>query len=141
MKLLSLVNRPWKLAIIALVALVVYVPSSYIVPDTYYVEVIGTEVKRTGKTKGTDEYRVRVKFVNADDTLGGVYVSRNEDNWWYLKYKSADIQAEFDSLSRCPGNRVYVRYMGWRWQLISMFPNVVSIVEVSNPGVCGSAAR
>lgn len=141
MKLLSLVNRPWKIAIIALVALAVYIPSSYIVPDTYLMEVVGTEVKRAGTKQGRDEYRVRTKFVKSDNTLGDVFVSLNEDNWWYLKYKAADIQAEFNSLERCPGNRVRIRFMGWRWQMRSMFPNVVSIVEVIDLGKCGTVER
>ncbi len=140
MKLKSFVNRPWKIAVIALLALAIYIPSSYVVPDTYLVEVTGTEVRRAGSEKGTDHYYVRTKFVNDDNTLGSIFVSRNFDNLLYAKWTSSDIQGELDALSKCPGNRVRIRYYGWRWQLLSMFPNVVSIVEVVNPGQCGAQA-
>lgn len=137
MKFASLFNSKLKVALWAIVALMIYVPASYVVPDTYLMEVISTEVKRVdagGETQ--DRYRVRFKFVNDDNTLDDIFISENEDNWWYVKYKSANIQGEFDALAKCPGNRAVVRFMGWRWEMLSMFPNVVSIVEVVDPGKC-----
>lgn len=136
MKLASLFNAKWKIALWVVIALVVYVPSSYVVPDTYLMEVVSTEVKRSGKETGQDIKRVNFRFINDDNTKGDIFISENEDNWWYIKYKSANLQGEFDDLAKCPGNRVHVRFMGWRWEMLSMFPNVVSIVEVVNPGNC-----
>lgn len=150
MKLVSLVNSKVKIALWVILAAVIYVPSSYYIPDTYLLEAVGTEVRRvdsngtvsmadkTARTK--DRYYARFKFVESDGTLGDVFVSENFDmKVMYLKWKSSDIQAEFDALSRCPGNRVRVRFMGWRWQIMDMFPNVVSIVEVVDEGSCGTA--
>lgn len=140
MKLLSFVNRPWKVIVIALVALAIYFPSTYIVPDTYLVEIISTEVKRTGKSSGTDVYRVRTRRIE-DGEPGKIFVMRNEDIMLYLKWDSADVQAEFDALSKAPGNRVRVRFYGWRIQILSLFPNVLSVVEIVDPGMVGESAK
>lgn len=150
MKLVSLVNSKLKVILWLILAAIIYVPSSYYIPDTYLLEAVGTEVRRidsTGSVTAADKsattkdvYFARFKFVEDDNTLGGVFVSQNYDmKVMYLKWKSADIQAEIDGLARCPGNRVYVRFMGWRWQFMDMFPNVVSIVEVVDEGSCGTA--
>ena len=136
MKLASFVNRPWKIAVLAILALVIYVPASYVVPDSYLMEVTGTEVRRAGSETGTDHYYVRSKFVEDDGTLGDIFVSRNFDNLFYMKWTSSDIQGELDALARCPGNRAIIRYYGWRWQFFSLFPNVTSIVEVVDRGNC-----
>ncbi len=138
--LLRLVNRKWKIITWLVLIAILYPPISYVVPDTYLMEVISTEVKRvdstvTGKTR--DEYRVRFKFVDEDtNQTKGVFVSRNEDNYWLLKYKSANVQAEFDAYAKCPGNRIYVRFIGWRWEFFSIMTNVVSIVDEVSPGQC-----
>ena len=145
--LVRLFNRKWKVAIWLILAAIIYMPSSYYIPDTYLLEAVGTEVRRvdsngvskpaTAKDKTKDIYFARFKFVEDDNTLGNIFVSMNYDmKWMYLKWNSADVQGELDGLARCPGNRVRVRFMGWRWQWMDMFPNIVSIVEVVDRGNC-----
>ena len=50
MKLVSLVNSKLKIAAWVILAMVVYVPSSYYIPDTYLLEAVGTEVRRIDST-------------------------------------------------------------------------------------------
>ena len=146
----KLVNSKWKIAAWLVLATIIYVPSSYVITDVYLLEVVGTEVRRvdaSGKdvkssNVGTrDVHFARFKYVDRHNVAGKVLVSRNEDNrLFYLKWDSADIQAELDALARCPGNRVRVRFYGWRWQFFSLFPNIVSIVKVIDEGQCGVSA-
>ena len=148
--ILRLFNSKLKIAIWLILAAVIYVPSSYVITDVYLLEVVGTEVRRVdaaGKdvkksNVGTrDVYFARFKYIKSDGTPGKVLVARNEDNkLFYLKWNSADVQAELDALARCPGNRARVRFYGWRWQFMSMFPNVTSVVEVVDEGQCGAPA-
>ena len=148
--LVRLFNRKWKVAAWLILAAIIYVPSSYVITDVYLLEVVGTEVRRvdaSGKdvkksNVGTkDVYFARFKYIKSDGTPGKVLVARNEDNaLFYLKWNSADVQAELDALARCPGNRARVRFYGWRWQFMSMFPNVTSVVEVVDEGQCSASA-
>jgi len=74
-----------------------------------------------------------VFFINTVKRDGDVLVFRNEDTGfgfpWYLKFDSANLQAEAqDAVSTRDTPRwVVMRYYGWRIPFLSMFPNAVSM--------------
>lgn len=70
-----------------------------------------------------------------DDTM----VFRNEDTGWiyppYFKFDSSDLQAEADDLSSTSAEPrwVAITHYGWRVRWMTIFPNAVSVREVSGP--------
>jgi hypothetical protein len=85
---------------------------------------------------GTDVF-----FINTTQRNGRPLVFRNEDTGfgfpWYLKFDSANLQAEAqDAVSTRDNPRwVIMRYYGWRIPFLSMFPNAVSMRVAPSPDV------
>ncbi|MEE4189881.1 MAG: DUF1523 family protein [Roseobacter sp.] len=68
-----------------------------------------------------------------------VMVYRNEDTGWYwppyFKFDTANLQAEAADKRSTADNPQYVaiRHYGWRFEVISIYPNVLSIRPVDGP--------
>ncbi len=126
----------------------------YNLPDRDIVRVVGTDVKRMDVDKGAfgwgepDAGTVHsgnkdVRFVYTIRPNGNEMVYRNEDTGWgwppYFKFDTSDLAAQAQDLSnRAQADDevwVAVKHYGWRIKLISLFPNVVDIKEVSGPNV------
>lgn len=113
--------------------------ASYYLPRTALVHVTGTEIKRSdAKAKDGSTDTVDVRYVmtsRIDDDKAMVF--RNEDTGWgwppYFKFDSGDLAGEAMNLAKDKGkdkSTVLVTYYGWRTNLFSLFPNVVSLEEV-----------
>ncbi|MEM8698572.1 MAG: DUF1523 family protein, partial [Pseudomonadota bacterium] len=98
-------------------------------------EVVRIDVEREDGSIGTiDQQRI-----NARRPDGSPSVFRNNDTNWdwppYLKFDSADLQAEADSSIRSSGDPVWmvVRHYGWRIPYFSLFPNAISMRPAAGP--------
>ncbi len=94
---------------------------------------------------GTDETAGAVQrdilFIDAVRRNGSVIVYRNEDTGWiwppYFKFDSSNLQAEARNLvsTEAAPRWVAMRHYGWRAPWMSVFPNAISVTEVSGPDV------
>ncbi|OYX19790.1 MAG: hypothetical protein B7Z04_08145 [Rhodobacterales bacterium 32-66-9] len=82
-----------------------------------------------------------IKLIDAIAPDGAVRVYRNEDTGWgwppYFKLDSQNVQAlaqEYTSTAAAPV-WVALTHYGWRSELITIFPNAVSITPVAGPDV------
>jgi hypothetical protein len=82
-----------------------------------------------------------VFFIQAKRTNDRVMVYRNEDTGWgwppYFKFDTSNLQAEaadLKSTAEAP-KWVAIKHYGWRNELISIFPNAVSVRAVEGPDV------
>ena len=101
-------------------------PLHYALPHAQVLQVTETMVKRMG-TGATAQDIYLISTV--DPETKDVHVFRNQDNGWYLKFASADVQARADQMK---GDRelAKVTWYGWRIPMFSMFPNVISMKPV-----------
>lgn len=105
---------------------------SYVLPRVKLVEVVDTEIKRVdvqnqdGSVTTTDVYQIQTRLTRNNKPR----VYRNEDNWLYFKLNSADLQTVAATAKRDSATVAITSY-GWRFQLLSMFPNAISIKEVA----------
>lgn len=131
------------LALLAIFILLYALAASYYLPRTELVHVTGTEVKRVdqaqkdGTTRAADVRYVMTKRV--DD--GTAMVFRNEDTGWgwppYFKFDSGDVAGEAVNIAKSSDKTtVLVRYYGWRTNLFSWYPNVVSL-QIVEPDYAG----
>jgi len=108
----------------------------YNLPRTDVVQITGTDVKRQDRSKKEENPQTRdVRYINTVTQSGKVRVFRNEDTGWgwppYFKFDSADLTAKAQTIIQKPDNPwVRVRFYGWRIQVLSLFPNAVSIKVV-----------
>lgn len=130
----------FKWGVIAAVALAVFAFFHYVLLSYDTVRIVGTEVRMEDRVQaGADGTQQTVKddvrYINAVDSDGAPHVYRNEDNWWYIKYDSGDLQAEADSLVSPADNPTWVtvRHYGWRVPLFSWFPNALAVNPASGP--------
>jgi hypothetical protein len=146
--------RVLKWVVTLLVLLVVGSFLHYVLPKHAVVYVTGAENRivspdeyrgfrsfgqQSTTTAGTGLAGADVFFINTIKRSGGPLVFRNEDTGfgfpWYLKFNSADVQAEAQnaiSTAETPKWMV-VRYYGWRINYLSMFPNAISMRPATNP--------
>jgi hypothetical protein len=124
----------------------------YTLPQRDIVRITGTEIQRInvgwngifyanrmrnaqGELIGTD-----VRIINTRTQTERPRVYRNEDTgFWppYFKFDSADLQTvaqDLLSTSAAP-QWVVVRHYGWRSNLLSIYPNAVSIRPIDDPNV------
>ena len=80
-----------------------------------------------------------IRFIEAVFPDGSVIVYRNEDTGWvwppYFKYDSSNLQAEATNLkstSEAP-KWVSVTHYGWRFPVLSIYPNAVGVSPVEGP--------
>ena len=82
-----------------------------------------------------------VQFISTIRTNGKPMVYRNEDTGWhwppYFKFDTASLLAEAEDLKSSPENPKWavITHYGWRNELLSIFPNAVSIKAVAGPDV------
>ena len=120
-----------KYTLLSLVLIISWSVTHYIVPQTDIVRAVGVETKRVdldgNSTAGTapstrDVYFVQTEQIDNQSPM----VYRNEDNIFYAKWNSADVQARAQSLA-ADKDIVSVRHYGWRIPFLSFFPNALSI--------------
>lgn len=120
----------WGIGLILIGLITVFL--NYSLPDREVVRIVGTEVVRIDVERPNGEIVVQdQRQINAQTPNGRPSVYRNEDTDWgwppYLKFDSADLQAEAQSNASQSDSWVVVQHYGWRIPLLSMFPNVISI--------------
>ncbi len=129
--------KRFALAVFVVFVVLYALAASYYLPRTALVHVTGTEIKRQDlQAKDGSKQTSDVRYVmtsRVDD--GKAMVFRNEDTGWgwppYFKFDSGDLAGEAMNLSKDDDKSiVLVTYYGWRTNLLSMFPNVVSLEEV-----------
>jgi len=133
----------------------------YVLPQQDVGRIVGTEIIRTdfsgvnrifyaqadagGAQNETRDLRL-INTVRKRTYLLGLVragdqtmVYRNEDTGWiyppYFKFDSSDLQAEANDLTSTSADPqwVAVTHYGWRIRWLTVFPNAVSIREVSGP--------
>jgi Protein of unknown function (DUF1523) len=93
----------------------------------------------TGTAEGAETRDIR--FIDAVFEDGSVIVYRNEDTGWvwppYFKYDSSNLQAEATNLKSTAADPqwVSVTHYGWRFPLLSIYPNAVNMRVVEGPEV------
>jgi Protein of unknown function (DUF1523) len=82
-----------------------------------------------------------IKLIDTVDQDGDVHVYRNEDTGWgwppFLKFDSQNVQAlaQDQTSTQAAPKWVIVTHYGWRSELITIFPNTVSITPIADPNV------
>lgn len=82
-----------------------------------------------------------VQFIQTVTPDGDAMVYRNEDTGWswppYFKFDTASLQTEADDLKSTPEAPKWamVTHYGWRNEILSIFPNAVSVRPVDGPDV------
>lgn len=133
----------------------------YTLPQTEVVRITGTEVIRTdlsglnrwfyarGDTGGATSDSRDLRLINTarpagegeEQALGRSLVFRNEDTGFgwppYFKLDSADLHAEASNLTSTAADPrwVAITHYGWRSNLLSSYPNALSIRPVDGPDV------
>ena len=80
-----------------------------------------------------------IRFIDTAFPDGSVMVYRNEDTGWvwppYFKYDSSNLQAEAGNLKSDEASPkwVVVTHYGWRFPLLSIYPNAVAVRAASGP--------
>jgi hypothetical protein len=104
---------------------------SYGLPQVDVVRAVGVEIKRVDEgVNEAGQQRTRDVYQLQMETPGGQpRVYRNEDNFIYLKFDSASLQAQVQSLA-ADKQLVALRHYGIRIPLFSLFPNAVKVWPV-----------
>ncbi|XZG68834.1 DUF1523 family protein [Chitinibacteraceae bacterium HSL-7] len=120
--------------LIALLALASAVALHYYLPRKVIATVTGVEVKLTdkdgpiGRNNPADGPTVDVYYIYTSLPDADVRVFQNIDTGWgfpyYFKFDSADLQAKAKALE---GKNVVISYYGWRFDMLSMFPNLTDV--------------
>lgn len=82
-----------------------------------------------------------VFFIQAIRANGRPMVYRNEDTGWgwppYLKFDTSNLQTEAADLRSAKDEPTWValRHYGWRFEILSIFPNALSMRSVEGPDV------
>jgi len=132
-------------------ALLVFGFLHYTLPQNDVVRIAGTENRRidfgensifwASPDVGTAANAINrdVFFIQTERPNGRVSVYRNEDTGWgwppYFKLDSSNLQAEAQGLVSSKADPIWVvlRHYGWRNEFVTIFPNAVSIKQVSGP--------
>lgn len=134
-----------------LVASVLY----YTLPRHDVVRIVNTEVRRvdfgdnslfwanagSGDAEGTVSRDIY--FIATVRPSERPRVFRNEDTGWvwppYFKLNSSNLQAKAANLTSSTENPkwVSVRFYGWRFEPLSIYPNAVSMKQVDGPDYSG----
>lgn len=119
--------------VIAIPVLVLLLALHYALPQVDVVRAVGVEIKRvdiseseTGPQRTRDVYRLQMETLE-----GRPRVYRNEDNFLYGKFDSANLQAQIQSFAT-DKQLVALRHYGWRLPLFSTFPNAVKAWPVED---------
>lgn len=117
--------------LIAIPVLILVAALHYSLPQVDVVRAIGVEIKRVDVTESNAEQsRTRDVYQLQMETLDGKpRVYRNEDNFIYFKFDSANLQTQVQSFA-ADKQLVALRHYGWRLSLFSTFPNAVKVWPV-----------
>ncbi len=125
----------------------------YTLPQHDVVRIVGTYQQRidlnswtrvfwSGSSKSQiNQINRDVLFITAVKANGKTIVYRNEDTGWgwppYFKFDTATLQAKADDLKSAPENPKWavVTHYGWRMDILSTFPNAMSVKPVAGPDV------
>ncbi len=123
----------------------------YTLPDRDIVRVVNTYEERQDLNDWTrmfwsrpdgqsDQLAARdVQFIQTVRSDGDLMVYRNEDTGWswppYFKFDTANLYTEAnDAVSdRAAPEWFVIRHYGWRSELLSSFPNAISIKPIAGP--------
>jgi len=112
--------------LLAILAAVLLAVLHYSLPQVDVVRAVGVEIKRldadgseTGQNRTRDVYQLQTETLD-----GQPRVYRNEDNLLYLKFDSANLQAQMQSFA-ADKQLIALRHYGWRVTLFSRFPNAL----------------
>lgn len=126
-------SRKIKISASVLCAAILGAGLHYALPQTDVVRIVDTETKRMddvdemGRKGNRDVY-----FIQAENVKSGKpSVYRNEDNLFYLKKNSADVQATSAKLAKGDDVYVAIKHYGWRNSWFSWFPNTLSVKQVA----------
>lgn len=129
-----------KWTFILLVLAVVAAFLHYILPSRDIVRIVGTEVRLEEKTRSgpngqTQRYQDDVYFIKSVEPDGSPRVYRNEDNFWYFKFDSANLDTEASNMvsTEADPRWMVVKHYGWRMPLFSMYPNAISMRPATGP--------
>jgi hypothetical protein len=145
-----------KWTLLAIVALIVFLFFNYTLPSHVVVRIVETNSQRmdmgmngwfyaapdTG-TNGSNKAGTGrdIKFIQTIKPNGRPLVFRNEDTGWgwppYFKFDTFNLQTRAQELVSKTDQPVWamVTFYGWRSQLLTIFPNALSIRKVSGPDV------
>lgn len=98
-------------------------------PSYKTVTITGTEAKRSQVDVNNAQAYVDTYYIYTT-VDNDSFVLRNEDNWVYFKFDSADTQAEAQNVQDTTS---VVKYYGFRSNILSIFPNVLSIEKTNTP--------
>ena len=119
--------------LIAIPVLILLGALHYALPQVDVVRAVGVEIKRldvnepdSGQQRTRDVYQLQT-----ETQTGNPRVYRNEDNFFYLKFDSADLQAQVQSFA-AEKQLIAVRHYGWRLTLFSAFPNAIKAWPVED---------
>lgn len=125
---------------IGLIMAVIFAVFHYSLLSYDVVRIVKTEVKlldQPGQDADGNDVTVKddVYFITSVDADGNPHVYRNEDNGWYLKFDSSNLDAEASNLISAEDNPrwVVVTHYGWRVTYLSMWPNAIAVREVASP--------
>lgn len=137
----------------AIIAVLLFAVAHYTLPQRDVARITDTYEKRidfgensffwAGADVGNDPNSLNrdVFFIQTVRPNGRVMVYRNEDTGWgwppYLKFDTANLQAESADLRSTKDNPVWVviRHYGWRSEFFSIYPNAISVYQVDSPDV------
>jgi hypothetical protein len=129
----------WTLALLVLAVIAAFL--HYVLPARDIVRVVGTEVRletqtRTGPNGQQQIFQDDVYFIKTVEPDGSPSVYRNEDNAWYLKFDSANLDTQASNMvsTQDQPRWVVVTHYGWRIPLLSMYPNALSMRPAAGPG-------
>lgn len=140
MKLLKRIG----LIVLVPLLLIIVLAFHWVLPHHAVVHITGVEVKRadhngiiTARNPADGPTR-DIYFIDAETPEGHEpRVYRNDDTRfgfpWYFKFDAADQQARAQSLARDGQQLALITYYGWRLQLFSSFPNILSIRPTDSP--------
>lgn len=129
-----------KWTLILLVVAVIAAFLDYVLPSRDIVRIVGTEVRLETQTRkasdgSTQLFQDDVYFIKTVEPDGSPRVYRNEDNNWYLKFDSANLDTQASNLvstEEAP-RWVVVTHYGWRIPFLSMYPNAISMRLAEGP--------
>ena len=137
----KLVDRKWKLVVIAILWVVIGTPWSYYdwpIPETKYGIVLGTRDKKL--SDGTEQRRVHIMLIDRNcqiDEDADPYVLANETDWWFLKKDSENLHGKMrlwsldvkGSVDKAPF--IKFGHTGWRIKWIDLYPNLIYAKRLS----------
>lgn len=117
--------------LIAIPLILLLLALHYALPQVDVLRSVGVEIKRVddGQGDGGQNQTRDVYLIQMESLDGDPKVYRNEDNAFYLKFDSADLQAQIQSFS-ADKQVVALRHYGWRLRLFSTFPNAIKVWPV-----------